>query len=187
MPPVLIAAGRLVGKKGFDTLVEACAILRSQRVDFQCRIHGDGPERDTLTRLIVQHQLTTLVSLEGWTPAPQLLRAMEGATVFAMPSRVADGGDRDGIPNVVLEAMAVGLPVVATRLSGIPEAVLDGRTGLLVEPGNPAELADALRRLIDDEALRDRLGAEARRHVAEEFSLPRASARLRAVFSHDLR
>ncbi len=92
------------------------------------------------------------------------------AAVFAMPSRVATGGDRDGIPNVVLEAMATGLPVVATSVSGIPEAVSDGRTGLLVEPDDVTALADALERVLTDAALSSRFGAAARARITEEFA-----------------
>ncbi len=123
-------------------------------------------------------------NLPGWSPAGQLLDAMGGAAVFAMPSRVAAGGDRDGIPNVVLEAMAAGLPVVATAVSGIPEAVSHETTGLLVEPGDVTGLAEALERVLTDSTLAARFGAAGRARIAEEFTLEVASSRLLALF-HD--
>ena len=109
---------------------------------------------------------------------------MRTATVFAMPSRVSDTGDRDGIPNVVLEAMAAGVPVVATRVSGIPEAVIDDVTGLLVQPDDVRDLARALGTVIGDATLRGRFGAAARARIADEFALAVSSERLAAVFSH---
>ena len=107
---------------------------------------------------------------------------METAAVFAVPSRVSGRGDRDGIPNVVLEAMAAGLPVVATAVSGIPEAVRDGITGLLIPAHDPAALADALAALLTDPVRAARYGVAARARIVEEFALEVSSARLAAVF-----
>lgn len=180
--PVILAAGRLIDKKGFDTLIDACAELRARGHVFECRIFGTGPLMAALRRRAEAADLASAVDLPGWAPAGQLLDAMGRAAVFAMPSRVALGGDRDGIPNVVLEAMAAGLPVVATNVSGIPEAVSDGTTGLLVEPDDVTALADALERVLTDVALSARFGAAARARIAEEFTLEVASSRLIALF-----
>ncbi|MEQ1727757.1 MAG: glycosyltransferase [Vicinamibacterales bacterium] len=180
--PVILAAGRLIDKKGFDTLIEACARLHERGRLFECRIFGTGPLMAALRRRADAAGLASIVELPGWAPAGRLLDAMGTAAVFAMPSRVATGGDRDGIPNVVLEAMATGLPVVATNVSGIPEAVSDGRTGLLVEPDDVTALADALERVLTDAALSSRFGAAARARIAEEFTLQVASSRLQSLF-----
>lgn len=180
--PLILAAGRLVAKKGFDTLIEACGLLRGRGVDFGCRIFGTGPMLDDLRRRARTADVDSLVELPGWAPAGAFLEALGDAAVFAMPSRVAAGGDRDGIPNVVLEAMAAGLPVVATGVSGIPEAVHHEVTGLLVEPDNAVALADALQRTLADESLRRRFGAAARERIAEEFTLQAASCRLGSLF-----
>lgn len=180
--PVILAAGRLIDKKGFDTLIEACARLQARGLVFECRIFGTGPLEAELERRAEAAGLTTMVELPGWAPAGQLLEAMGRAAVFAMPSRVAAGGDRDGIPNVVLEAMAAGLPVVATNVSGIPEAVSHETTGLLVEPDDVPALADALERVLTDAALSARFGAAARARIAEEFTLEVASSRLLSLF-----
>lgn len=180
--PVVLAAGRLIDKKGFDTLIDACALLHARGRAFVCRIFGTGPLMAELRRRADGAGLHDLVELPGWAPAGQLLEAMGGAAVFAMPSRVAAGGDRDGIPNVVLEAMAAGLPVVATGVSGIPEAVSHETTGLLVEPGDVPALAGALERVLVDPALAATFGAAARARIAEEFTLEVASSRLMTLF-----
>ena len=103
------------------------------------------------------------------------------ATLFALPCIVTDNGDRDGIPNVLVEAMRLGLPVVSTRVSGIPELIIDGDTGLLVPPRDTRALTDALARLLDDPHLRGRLAAGAARHVLHEFDLVGNAARLREL------
>jgi glycosyltransferase involved in cell wall biosynthesis len=182
---VLLAAGRLVEKKGFDTLVSACAELRRRGVAFTCLIFGTGPLLGALRRQVAASGLDGVVELSGWAAPHQLLDEMDRAAVLAMPSRVTRGGDRDGIPNVVLEAMAAGLPVVATNVSGIPEAVIPEETGLLVEPADVRALADAIERALTDAQLSAALGSRARRRIREEFTLDVASRRLAAIYGFD--
>ena len=124
--PLVLAAGRLIEKKGFDTPIAACAQLESRGVAFRCRILGTGPLEQALRRQIESAGMNHRIELPGWVTPEAVVEQMAAATVFTMPSRISDTGDRDGIPNVVLEAMAAGLPVVATEVSGIPEAVLHG-------------------------------------------------------------
>lgn len=181
-PPLLLAAGRLVEKKGFDDLVVACRLLSDRGRSFSCQIAGDGPLRARLGRAIDRARLDRLVALVGWKSSEELERLLAGSAVFVAPSRVTASGDRDGIPNVILEAMAAGRPVVATRVSGIPEAVEHGVTGLLVEPGDPAALAAALELLIRAPDLGLRLGEAARRRAVEHFDLADSASRLAAVF-----
>jgi glycosyltransferase involved in cell wall biosynthesis len=180
--PVVLAAGRFVDKKGFDVLVSACRILRDRGLDFTCRIVGDGPLGASLAALVQQAQLQQVVELPGWIPPAGMVGAFRDASVFVMPSRVSAGGDRDGIPNVILEAMAAGLPVVATGVSGIPEAVRHGESGLIVPPDDPAALAEAIGRLVRDPARARALGEAGERHVRERFDLAVSSARLAALF-----
>jgi glycosyltransferase involved in cell wall biosynthesis len=180
--PLLLAAGRLIEKKGFDTLIAACAELRRRGVAFRCAICGSGPLLGALQKQVASMGLADVVDLPGWTPPGALLDRMSGAAAFVMPSRVSRGGDRDGIPNVILEAMAAGLPVIATGVSGIPEAVAHGVTGLLIDPDNPLALADAVERLLATPGLRTSYGDAARTRIHEEFALERASARLASVF-----
>jgi glycosyltransferase involved in cell wall biosynthesis len=123
------------------------------------------------------------VAFRGALAPEAVAREMAAADILVAPSVVAPGGDRDGIPNVVLEAMAAGLPVVAATTSGLPEAVEDGVTGLLVPASDPESLAAALDRLLADPAMRRRLGEAGRRRVQERYDLGTNVARLRSLFA----
>ncbi len=169
-PPLILSVGRLRGKKGFSDLIEACARLKAAGVPFRCRIVGYGPDADRLQRLITERGLRDVVRLLGPMAHDRLIRLYRQATVFVLPCRITPDGDRDGIPNVLLEAMAMALPVVSTRISGIPEAVEHGRTGLLVAPAAPDELYRAIRRLLNDPDARQRFGAAARIRVLTKFA-----------------
>jgi glycosyltransferase involved in cell wall biosynthesis len=176
-PPMILAVGRLVPKKGFQTLLYACRRLR-QRIPFRCRIVGEGPLRPRLLRLIGELGLQEEVSLPGAVPHQEIPAVYRQADLLAAPSIVAPDGDRDGLPNVVTEAMATGLPVVGSRLSGIPEAIADEHNGLLTIPGESARLADALHRMLTDTALRRRCIDNARRRVEQEFDVRENSRRV---------
>lgn len=178
--PVILSAGRLVEKKGFPSLLRACAMLRDKGYSFRCVVVGEGPERGRLEEMIRILDLPDAVSLPGECSQEELLRYYQRATVFALPCCVLQDGDRDGIPNVLLEAMAVGLPVVSTPVSGIPELIGNGDSGLLVPERDEGALASALELLIQDDALRDRLGQRGRQAVATDFD-PEATARRLAV------
>jgi glycosyltransferase involved in cell wall biosynthesis len=168
-PPLLLSAGRLVAKKGFCDLLQACARLRKDGVRIRCVIVGEGPERARLERLRRELGLEGCVELPGSASQETLAELYRQARLFALPCQILADGDRDGIPNVLVEAMASGLPVVSSRLSGIPELVEDGANGLLVEQRSIAALAAALARLLDDADLRSRLGRRARADVEKQF------------------
>lgn len=185
-PPMVLAVGRLVEKKGLTYLIDACAVLRGQGVPFQCLLVGGGPLRDQLLAHIVALGLEDSVTLLGARTQKELVEIYRQATVFALPCVVLENGDRDGIPNVLVEAMSMGLPVVSTRISGIPELVDHERNGLLVPPRDAPALAEALRVLLADEAWRSRLGTEAHRTIAERFDLTHNAARLEALFASAL-
>jgi glycosyltransferase involved in cell wall biosynthesis len=182
-PGRILSVGRLVPKKGFDTLVRACRVLADRGVDFECLIVGDGPLRDELDGLVRSLDLGDRVSIGTARPQPALVGEYEQAAVFALGCVVLDDGDRDGIPNVILEAMAAGVPVVATAVSGIPEVVLDGETGRLVAPGDPVALADAVASLLADPTEAARLSAAGRRHAARRFDLSRSVGPLADTFA----
>jgi glycosyltransferase involved in cell wall biosynthesis len=182
-PDRILSVGRLVPKKGFDTLIAACGVLARRGVDFDCLIVGDGPRRDALEALIRDLGLGGRVRLEAARPQPALVREYEQAALFVLSCVVLDDGDRDGIPNVILEAMAAGVPVVATAVSGIPEVVADGETGRLVPPGDAAALADVLASLLDDPDEGRRLAAAARNRAAIAFDLATCVAPLADAFS----
>lgn len=167
--PLILAVGRLREKKGFATLVRACAHLRDRGVAFSCEIVGYGEDEPALRRLIDDLDLRGRVRLPGRMNHEALIARYQAAAAFAAPCRIAGDGDRDGIPNVLLEAMAMELPVVTTPVSGIPEAVIHGVTGLFVDPDDAGELADALQAVLADPSLRVRLGRAARAHVVGRF------------------
>jgi colanic acid/amylovoran biosynthesis glycosyltransferase len=179
--PRVLAVGRLIEKKGFGDLVDACARLAAAGRSVRCDIIGEGELRDRLAARIAEHGLTGDVRLLGQRTQDEVRAAIADSAVLAAPCVVAADGNRDGLPTVLLEAMALGTPCVSTPVTGIPEAIEHERTGLLVQEAEPASLAAALARLLDDTRLRSRLAAGARARVAEDFELDRSAARLRAV------
>ena len=171
----LLAVGRLVPKKGLDVLVEATGRLR---VPFSLRIVGAGPERERLEAAIRAAGVADRVRLTGPATHADLPACYAEADVVVVPSVVDRAGDRDGLPNVVLEAMASGRPVVASDVAAIGTAVAHQHTGLLVPPGDPGALAAALTELAAEPRLRTALGAAARRRVERDFELGRCTRRL---------
>ncbi len=168
-PPLILAVGRLRAKKGLDTLIDACRLLHERGQRVRCEIVGYGEEHDALAHRIENAGLGRHVRLVGKLAREQVLERYARATVFVQPSRITANGDRDGIPNVLLEAMAMGLPVVASRVSGIPEVVRDGINGLLVEADAPLALAEAIEQVLLHPQQAAVLGSAARHTVAEAF------------------
>ena len=179
--PLILAVGRLVEKKGFVDLLAACAILRDQGVRFRCEIIGKGPLQEELARRITEWKLGNLVRLTGPLPRGEVARRLRQAAVMAVPCVIGHDGNRDGLPTVILESMASGRTVVATRVTGIPEAVEDQVTGRTVEPGNPRAFASALAELLGDPDFRSLLGLAARRRAERVFDIGRNVAMLEAV------
>lgn len=186
-PPLILAVGRLVEKKGFDVLIEACAQLARSGERFRCVIIGEHDEMsERLHDAIERHGLGELVNLHGAVTQDELVNWYARAAVFALPCQVTDDGDRDGIPNVLAEAMATGLAVVSTPISGIPELVDEGVDGLLVPDRDAGSLAHALRRLITDPTLRARLGDAASRKVHARFDARVTTRTLHQLFVRNL-
>jgi glycosyltransferase involved in cell wall biosynthesis len=152
------------------------------QVAAECLIIGEGPERERLTRMIAELQLTDYVTLFGKLPPAEVSARYSQASLLVMPSCVRHN-DRDGIPNVLIEAMAKGIPVVSTRVSGIPELVRDDQTGLLVEPDDPEALAKAIARLLTDHTLAERLAQAGRELVLQEFNIYRSARQLQRLFA----
>ena len=168
-PPLIVSVGRLRTKKGLDTLVEACGLLRGRGQDFACEIIGYGPEEAPLAALIAALDLGDRVRLLGKLPHDAVVDRLRAARLFALPCRIDADGDRDGIPNVILEAMAMGVPVVSTGVSGVPEVIDDGVNGILVAPDNPSLLADAIEQLLGDPATAAAIAQAARATVVARF------------------
>ncbi len=163
--PLILSVGRLVEKKGFTHLVAACQILKRRGIPFICELVGTGPLSSALKEQIGGCGVGGCVRLVGPLPQQELRRHYERARVFALPCVQAADGDRDILPNAVKEAMAVGVPVVTSRMPGIEELVEDGRSGMLVEPGDAAALADRLELLLGDAPLRQRLAEQGRKTI----------------------
>jgi glycosyltransferase involved in cell wall biosynthesis len=177
-PPLVLSAGRLVAKKGFPDLLRACALLGPEAC---CRILGDGPMQAELARLVAELGLEERVRLGGGFTQAELAHELRGAAVFALTPTVTAAGDRDGIPNVLLEAMAAGVAVVATDVGGIAEVVVDGRTGLLCPAGDVERIASSLASLLADHRLRAGLGRAARAAVVERFDAQAGARRIADV------
>ncbi|MFA9432462.1 glycosyltransferase [Egicoccus sp. AB-alg2] len=180
--PHLLSVAQLRPKKGLVHLVDACAELRRRGYVFTCEIVGEGPLREDLSARIRAHGLQDVVTLTGALPPSEVVERYARSSAFVLPCVTAADGDRDGIPNALLEAMAMELPVVSTHHSGIPEAVEHERTGLLVPPGDTAALTDAVARLLDDPDLRRRLGGRARASVLQAFDIEANGRRLLEQF-----
>ena len=180
-PPLLVSVGRLVEKKGFSDLLLALREVKHRGVPFHARISGDGPLLAELAGLRDTFGLTADVELPGVEDSEAVVAALHRATLFALTPRELPGGDRDGIPNVLVEAMACGLPVVTTTAGGITELVRHDVNGLLAAPGDVAGLADSLCRLLTDAGSCSRLGAAARRTVEAGYDTDDAARRLEGV------
>lgn len=181
--PLILSVGRLVPKKGFDDLIAACALLRDAGVRFRCEIIGEGALRDAIGRDIDRRGLAGLVQLKGAMTHADLIAYYQQADVFALAPRIVADGDRDGIPNVIAEAMAIGVPVVSTAVSGIPELVQDGHTGLLVPPQDPKALAAALGGLLRDPLAGHRLAEQARARIESGFDCRETTKALRDLMA----
>jgi colanic acid/amylovoran biosynthesis glycosyltransferase len=180
--PRIAAVGRLVEKKGFADLLAACALLRDGGLAYRCDIVGTGPLELALRALIQRCGLEDRVQLLGLRPRSEVVAHVRDAAALAAPCVIGSDGDRDGLPTVLLEAMALGTPCVSTDVTGIPELLQRDETGLVVPQHDPAALAAALERLLTDPALRVRLATCARRRVEAEFDIRRTAGQLRTVF-----
>jgi glycosyltransferase involved in cell wall biosynthesis len=186
-PPVILGVGRLVEKKGFADLLKACGLLALRGRRFSCRIVGAGVLREELRSRVDDLGLSGRVELVGPRPQAEVIEEMRRAAVLAMPCIVGEDGDRDGLPNVIQEALALGTPVISTDVTGIPEVVRHGETGLKVPQKDPEALADALESLLVDPELRVRLARGGRDLIEAEFDIRRNTARRRALFRGELR
>jgi len=169
----LLAVGRLVEKKGFDTLLEACGLLQDWGRPFRCHIIGDGPCRDRLIEQARHFEIAHRVRFYGAQPNAEVYRAVRHHDLLVAPCRLAADGDQDGLPTVLMEAMSCGLPVVASAFAAIPELVIDGETGRLVPPDAPVALARTLRQLFDRPREALRMALRGREHVRRHFRLER--------------
>ena len=175
----VLTVARLERRKGVDQLLEALAAVRRDGLDARLSVVGDGPERERLERLSATLGLTPAVEFAGAVAGEQVAGHYRDADVFCLPSHA------EGVPIVLMEAMAARLPVIATRIAGIPELISDGESGLLVPPGDPGALATALAR-VSDRDLADRLGESGRRAVLDGFTIAESADRISVLFAAEL-
>jgi len=178
-PPLFLGVGRLVEKKGFRVLVEACRALRDRGQAFRCEIIGGGPLREALQRQIDDAGLREHVRLRGVLATEAVAKRLRGARALVLPCVVGSDGNVDALPTVLLGAMATGLPVISTKLSGIPEIVDEGKTGFLTPPGDAEALSDAMAVFLEDADLSMAMGRAGRGRVERLFDLSTNAAKVR--------
>lgn len=169
----ILVVGTLHEVKGQAHLIEALALLAADGPPVACVIVGDGPDRERLAALANDRGVAARVTFAGRRTRGQVAALMAASDVLVVPSVPTRSGKREGLPVVIAEAMGIGLPVVASRLSGIPEIVIDGETGYLTPPGDPAAIAAALERLRRDPETRRRLGQDGRALVERDYDMHR--------------
>jgi colanic acid/amylovoran biosynthesis glycosyltransferase len=176
----ILFIGRHVPEKGHVVLLEATKLLAQRGHTVNVTLAGEGPLRPTLERFAEQLGVASQVSFPGAVGQEQIHAMYAGASIFCLPSFA------EGVPTVLMEAMAMEVPVISTRITGVPELIDDGRTGLLVTPGRADQLADALERLLADPALCREMGSAAREKVIREFNTESSAEQLHALFLHQL-
>ncbi len=181
-PYRILTVARLVAKKGLPTVCRALKLLKDKGLFFEHTLIGDGEDRENILTVIKDLGLTAETRWLGTQPHEVVRDYYRQAHLFVLGCEVAANGDRDGIPNVLFESMAMGVPVVATRVSAIPELVENGKTGLLVPPGEPQQLADAMIEMLADDALRARIIPAARQRVMQDFDNTVLIKQLAAIF-----
>ena len=187
-PPYrILTIARMTPKKGLPTVYRALKILSDEGISFRHTLIGDGEERERIGSLIKELGLVPFTLLPGTLSHEAVLDHYLSADVFVLGCEIAPDGDRDGIPNVLLESMAVGVPVVATNISAIPELVVEGETGLLVPPAQPEKMARALIRLLTDMTLRERVIDAARKRVVQAFDNQTLIGGLATVYRQEVR
>ena len=180
--PLILSVGRLVEKKGFQDLLEALFLVKKSGEGFQCAIYGDGPLAKQLEEWIEEHGMTGEVSLKGDRTQQELISVYQNATFFILTPVQTEDGDRDGIPNVLVEAMAVGLPVITTAVSGIPELVEHNLNGLLYQSHDAQSIASGIIELLRNAEKRRQLGEAGSKKVREQFDVTQAAKRLKSLF-----
>jgi glycosyltransferase involved in cell wall biosynthesis len=180
----ILSVGRLMPTKGFDDLIRSCKILKDKGIDFICDIVGDGPMEAGLRQLLEDLDLKIQVNLRGPLPQEDIIRLYQEADIFVLASRKTRHRDvQDGIPVVLMEAMASGIPVISTRISGIPELIEDTVTGILVCPEDLIGLSKAIERIYFDTEYAGRLARNARARVEKEYDISISADKLIATIS----
>ncbi len=186
--PAIGSLGRLVEKKGMDVLIAALGRLKADGLEFRLEIAGDGPLTEELKRLSANAGIAERTSFLGAIRHDDVFKWLRTLDLFALACKEDRSGDRDGIPVVLMESMAAGIPTISTGISGIPELIEDGRTGLLAAPGDPESLADKIAFVLRNPAEASAMAANAEKRINEEFDTDANARRLGGLFDkHDFR
>lgn len=186
-PPLLFSVSQLAERKGYPVLIEACKLLVEQGYVFKCIIAGNGPQEALLRQMIARYQLEDYVELPGIVFQEKLKTYLKATDIFILPCITAADGDKDGVPMVLMEAMAMQIPVISTYVSGIPELIDDEQSGLLVLEQDVVALANAIKRLLDDEGvLKQKLGQNGRQKIVDEFNIYKNAQQLAEIFVRHL-
>lgn len=185
-PYRFVTVARLVPKKGLPTVYRALQRLQHKGVAFKHTLIGDGDDRDKILTLIRDLGLSGSCRWTGTLTHEHVLAYYRRSDLFVLGCEQAANGDQDGIPNVFMECLAMGLPVVGTRLSAIPELIEDGKTGLLVQPGNDEEMADAMMRILTDTHLREQMIQFGKERVRQSFNNQDLIAELYSVYRKEV-
>lgn len=180
--PLIFSLSQLTERKGYPVLIEACHILDERGCNFECIIAGDGPQRTLLEELVAKYQVQDKVQLIGVVFQEQLADYLNRADMFVLSCVVARDGDRDGVPVALMEAMAMEIPTVSTYVSGIPELIEHGQSGLLVKEKDAIALAEAIQLLLEDAELRIQLGKNGRQKIVQQFDIHKSAVQIGALF-----
>jgi glycosyltransferase involved in cell wall biosynthesis len=180
--PLIVSIGRLVEKKGFFDLLSSLEQVKQKGIPFRCEIYGDGPLKPQLQTWIDQHGFTNQVVLAGNRNQAEIIPVLQMAAMFVLTPTVTEDGDREGIPNVLVEAMAVGLPVISTAIAGIPELITSGQNGLLFPAHDIDAITGGMIELLQDREKRRQLGSAASWKVSQQFDVCQAAATLKLLF-----
>jgi len=183
---MILAVGRLDYIKGFSVLIDACKFFKSSDSNFKCNIIGSGPLESVLQQQIIDNNLENYVELVGVMPQEEIKTYLAKSNLFVLPSVVTKEGDMDGIPVALMEAMAVGIPVVSTTVSGIPELIDNHVNGLIVKPNDPLALSTAMLEIINNTELSKEFSINARSTIESEFSIYKEADKLHSLFKKSL-
>ena len=184
--PKIISVGRLIEKKGFKYLIEACALLRDSELKFECQIVGNGPLEGALRQQIRHLRLDDCVELAGALPWEEVNARLNASSIFVLPCISEDGGGMDNLPTVILEAMNAGLPVVSTTLAAVPEMVDEGSTGFLVDECDASALASALAKILRMPDLGQEIGQAGKELAVKKFSVVQTVSSLKVLIEKSL-
>lgn len=174
----VFSIGRLCEQKGFAYLIKSCKILIEKGYDIKCIIVGEGPDRKKLEKLIMEEEMEDVVLLKGIQPHSAIFEFFSKAAIFVLPCVIAKNGDRDGIPNVIIESLAVQIPVISTNVSGIPEIIVNNQTGLVIPPRDEKSLANAMIFLLQNSEKQKMFAKNGRNLVEEKFDIKKNVADL---------